>query len=96
MKTKFKHSINLIALYTASVSFTLGTLILLAHKTKLFGYLYDLGLYYVGAATITNLIILLLLIGNSILNHKDYKENIISICILLINIPITFIYIDLI
>lgn len=96
MKNKFKHSINLIAIYIACVSFILGTLILLIHKTKLFGYLYDLGLFYVGAATITNLIILLFLIRNSIVNRIDYKENIIAICILLANIPITLFYINLI
>ncbi len=95
MKYRFKHPINLIAIYIAITSFLLGTIILIIHKLRLFGYLYDLGLLYVFIATIINTLLLFILLVNSIINHKTHKENLLSICILLANIPITFFYINL-
>jgi len=96
MKHKFKHIINRMAIYLAGISFILGTLLLLIHKIKLWGSLIYLGLNYVGFATAVNTLMLLILLANSVTNYKDYKENLISICILLTNIPITLFYINLI
>lgn len=98
MKYKFKHPINLIATYLAVISFLLGSLILIIHKTKLFGHLYLFGYSYVIIATIINSLMLIILLINTIINYKDFKdfkENLISICIVLVNIPITFFYINL-
>ncbi|TMM57997.1 hypothetical protein FEE95_00795 [Maribacter algarum] len=96
MKNRFKHSINYSAVILAISSFVIGTILLLLSQSISADSLLVIGLYYTGLALIANIIMLLILITNAIRFHKDYCENLGTITILLLNIPITLYYIDII
>jgi len=96
MKSKFKHPINFIALVLALGSFCIGTLILILFKITHLDNLLILGYLYTWLAAILNSIMLLLLLLNLITKYKDYSENLLTILGLLLNIPITLFYMDIV
>ena len=95
MKTKFTHSINYLAVLTAIISFILGTVLLLLFKTTGDSYFVRIGYLYTILATFTNTILLLLIVINSIRYYKDCTEHISTMLIVIVNIPITIFYLNL-
>lgn len=96
MKTRFKHNINYYGILLAIGSFTIGSLLLLLYKLTQIGGLITTGLLYVYLATFLNGIMLVVVLVNALKNYKEYPENLITIGILLLNIPITIGYIDIV
>lgn len=96
MKNRFKYHLNYSAILLALGSFLFGSLWLLSYKITHADPMLVIGLYYTISAVIINAFMLLFLIVNAIAQYKDYKENILTILILLINIPITNWYMEIV
>ncbi|MBW1294931.1 hypothetical protein [Aquimarina litoralis] len=85
-------SINRNALMIATLSFLLGTIILLMHMIIPWDQILIIGLLYVVIAIVLNGITLIGLLANSIINYHCSKENLTTIGIFLLNIPIAIGY----
>jgi len=96
MRNLFKHGINYGAINLALGSFLVGTLLLFSYKITDADSLLTIGLGYTYLAAIINSLMLILLLINTLTHYKDYKENLLTILILLANIPITYWYIELV
>jgi len=96
MKNKFKHPINYIAVLTALMSFSIGTLLLLVYKISGYSNLIAIGYFYTIVAAIVNSILVLLLLLNILLNFKNSKEHLLTLGIVLANIPIVIFYMDVV
>ena len=88
--------INKNALIVATLSFLLGTILLLLFLITQSNIILDIGLLYVIIAFVLNAITLVGLLVNLILNHQYYKENLFTILLFLLNIPITILYVMLV
>ena len=89
-----KHFI-LLARYSFWVSFVIGTILLLLEKTTELRYdLMSIGLLYVILAFLLNSVIFMTLVIVAII--KKESSIFFNACLMLLNIPITFIYITLI
>ncbi len=88
--------INKNALRIATISFLLGTMLLLLFLIFGSNVLLQIGFCYVLIASVLNGITLIGLLANSIINHQYYKENLTTILLVLLNIPITLGYISII
>ncbi len=85
--------VNKKALMVSTISFLLGTILLLLFMISKSAILADIGLFYVVIAFVLNAMVLIGLIINSIINHQYYRENLATILLFLLNIPITMGYI---
>lgn len=80
-------------------SFTLGTLLLLIFLIFEIDFLIVIGILFVLFCILINGIILLILltkIGIKLMNKQSIKSHLITLPIMLINIPITILYINLV
>jgi membrane-bound ClpP family serine protease len=83
--------------YLAVTSFGIGTLLLLIHLCFPDNInILIMGLYYVLFAAILNFITLVHLLYHLIINPFERKNIAIRILILLMNIPVTFLYISIV
>jgi hypothetical protein len=79
--------------WTFGISFTLGTILLLLHMIGQDEGLLVIGLLYVVAAFVVNLIVLLVLVALSFI-HRAYQNVILqNAALILLNIPIAIVYI---
>ncbi|WP_024768951.1 hypothetical protein [Aquimarina macrocephali] len=90
---KIIQPINKSALIVATISFLLGTLLLLFFLISQSSIVLDIGLFYVIIASVLNVIVFVGLITNAIINYQYYKENLTTIILVILNIPITIGYI---
>lgn len=90
---KITQTINKISLLIAGLSFLLGTILYIIHRIEPSGHLIEIGLIYILIAFVLNSITLIGLIGNAIINRHHSKENLMTISLFLLNIPITITYI---
>ncbi|WP_438422390.1 hypothetical protein [Aquimarina macrocephali] len=90
---KIIQPINKSALIVATISFLLGTLLLLFFLISQSSIVLDIGLFYVIIASVLNIIVFVGLITNAIINYQYYKENLTTIILVILNIPITIGYI---
>jgi len=81
-------SVNRKALMIATVSFLLGTILFLMHLIIAWEQLIIIGLFYVMIASVLNGITFMGLLANSIINYHRYQENLTTVLIFLLNIPI--------
>jgi len=83
-------------LWTAGISFALGTILLLIYLINKDNYVMILGFIYVAGATIVNIVVLfVLLILSNILT--EYRRQILeATAVMLLNIPVAIIYIFII
>ena len=95
MKNRFKHSVNYIAVIMAITSFVLGTLCLLLFKSSSNTGFFALGYFYTLLAAAANSLMLLLVLVNTALKFKDYSEHLKTIFLVVLNIPIVFIYLEI-
>ncbi len=93
---KIFQSINKKALIVATISFLLGTILLLLFLVSGLDVIVDIGLFYVFIAFVFNTITFIGLITNAIINYQYYQENLRTIFVFLLNIPITIGYISLV
>ncbi len=79
--------------WTALISFLLGTIILLVHKALPNNYeILMIDLIYVCVATFINLIFAIAIIAELLLRPAIAEELVISLGIMLLNIPVAFLY----
>jgi hypothetical protein len=95
MKKQFKYPMNYTAIRIAIISFVLGTICLLLFKTNDDTGFVGIGYFYTLFAAFVNAVVLLLVIFHGIRRYKEYTEHLITIVIILANIPITLLYLNL-
>lgn len=95
MKKSFKYRINYIAVMVATGSFILGTCCLLLFKTSGDSGIVGIGYCYTLLAALTNALMLLIVLFNGIRYYKDFREHLLTMIVVLTNIPITFFYLNL-
>ena len=83
-----------LALLTASISFVIGTLLFICQNLFDGLDLLGIGLIYIIVAFFTNSIILLLVTIQAIINKQKRQELLLHASVMLINIPIVFLYMD--
>ncbi|MBL7885773.1 MAG: hypothetical protein JNJ52_03415 [Flavobacterium sp.] len=95
-KAQYKSATGIFSTQLALGSFSIGTVLLIAHLIKPNGELLVVGFIYTFFATIINLIVLLKLLFLLLTqkNHQDYFA--VKILILLANIPIVFVYLKIV
>ncbi|MDH7444997.1 hypothetical protein [Aquimarina sp. 2201CG14-23] len=93
---KIIQSINKNALIIATISFLIGTILLLLQLIIGWEQLIFIGIFYVLIASALNGITFIGLLANTIINYHYYKENLVTISICLLNIPIAIGYISLV
>ena len=95
MRKKFKYPINHVAVLLAALSFAVGTVVFVAFKlTGEFG-LMVIGYYHILGAAAVNTFMLLLLLIHATMHVKDYKESLLTSVVVVMNIPITALYLQL-
>jgi len=87
---KFTHKINRFALLLALFSACFGILLLIAYLVFRSDSLIEIGIFHLYPTVIIHLLMLLIVIINGINNRKDYKEHLITIGLMLLNIPLAF------
>jgi len=95
MKNNFKHSINYIATQIGITSLITGTICWLLFKNNSDTGLVAIGYFFVVIIGIANTIMLFPMLINAVRRLKDYKENLTTMLLLLINIPITALYLEI-
>lgn len=93
---EIRQDINRKGLAVATICFLLGTIILLLYIITASEAFLVGGFLYVLIAVVLNTITLIGLLTNAIINYHYYKENLITILLFLINIPIAMGYVFLI
>ena len=81
-----------LAKITAFLSFIVGTILLLAYLISKSEYLVMIGFVYLNIAILINLFILLIILLRVIFVKNDRMIILISTLLMLINIPIAYIY----
>ncbi len=89
---KIKQTLNKKALALAITSFLLGTLILLLFLVSKSEAFLIGGAFFVIIAVVLNAITLIQLFANSIINYQYYRENLITMLLFIVNIPIAIGY----
>lgn len=95
-KAQYKSATGIFSTQLALGSFSIGTVLFIAHLIKPYGELLTVGFVYTFFAAIVNLIVLLKLLFLLLTqkNHQEYFA--VKILILLANIPIVFIYLKIV
>jgi len=86
-------STNRSALMIATFSFLIGTILFLMYLITAWEQVIIIGLFYVLIALVFNTITFIGLLANTLINHHHYRENITTILIFLLNIPIASCYV---
>lgn len=95
MKNSFKYVLNYRAAQVALISFVLGTICLLLFKTSGDMGFVGIGYWYTLTAALVNSVLLVIILIHTIIRYKDYKEHLATVLVVLANIPITFLYLNL-
>lgn len=85
-------AINKNALIMAVISFLIGTILFLSFLLFKWDPLLGFGLMYVYISVFVNSIMLLVILVNALTHLKNYKENILTILLFILNIPIAIGY----
>ncbi len=95
MKNRFKHSINYIAVQIAFPSIIIGLLCLLVFKNNSNTGFVGIGYFLAIVIGVANSIMLLPLLVNTIRRMKDYQEHLKALFLLLMNIPLSGAYLEI-
>jgi len=95
MKNRCKHSINYIAVQMALISLIVGALCLLVFKNSSNTGFVGIGYFLAIVVGIANSVMLFPIGINAIRKFKDYPEHLKALFLLLINIPISASYLEL-
>ena len=96
MKNKFKHAINYYAVQIALPSIIIGAFCLLIFKKSSDMGFVGIGYFLSIVVGAVNTVMLLPLLLNTVRRAKDYPEHLKALSLLLINIPISGIYLEII
>ncbi|WP_378183284.1 hypothetical protein [Aquimarina sp. SS2-1] len=89
---QIKQSVNRNALIIATFSFLFGTILLLIQLITNSENIIIFGLFYVLITMVLNSITLIGVLANAIVNYHCFKENLSTVLIFLLNIPIAIGY----
>jgi len=95
MLVLFKHRINRIAIIIAGVCFSIGTILFLGYKLKPYDFLIGIGIWFVLLAFILNSFMLFVLLINGLIHYRDYKEHFYTLFLIILNLPVTGLYLYL-
>lgn len=95
MKNRFKHSLNYVGVLTALTSLIIGIISLLLFKTNVDTGFVGVGYFLVLSVTAINSVLLLLIMANTMMRFKDYKEHLKPIFLILLNAPIVCSYLEI-
>lgn len=84
-----------IAFLTTIISFLIGSLLFLAHIYTKSDYLVGLGIIYIAIAIVVNTYVLVTTLFQTLIDKKNRIHLIMNSVFLLLNIPIVFLYINL-
>lgn len=76
-------------------SFSIGTFLFLAYCITNSSFLLPIGLFYLFLAIVYNIIILLIVIVAAFLKRDMFIEHLKTIGLMLLNIPVAFLYLNL-
>ncbi len=86
-------NLNKIGINTAKYSFIIGTLFLLTYAITKYDMIAVFGYYYLITAIFFNIAIVLYLIIKTIINKSELITNLKTIGVILLNIPIAYLYV---
>jgi len=89
----FKYKWNRVAVRIATLSFILGTMLMLTALMAENDFIITLGITFLVFYIPVTFIILLILFVNTMANFKDIHEHIMTLIIVLMNFPIALLYI---
>ncbi|MFN0256580.1 hypothetical protein [Pedobacter ureilyticus] len=84
-----------IGIWTSICSFAIGTLLFLTFIITKYGILAYLGFYYLIVIIPVNILVLLIIIASAFLNKERWIEHLKTIGLMLLNIPIAWLYLIL-
>ncbi|QXP57437.1 hypothetical protein H0I25_06520 [Cellulophaga sp. HaHa_2_95] len=93
MMSYFTYKLNRIAVSISFYSFIIGTLLFLIKLA--FDATVMVGFIFVLVAVVINMILFILLLLNALVNYRDFEENISTIILVILNIPIAFFYLSI-
>lgn len=94
MKQLFTYRWNRIAVRLAITSFVVGTLFMLISLMLTNEVLLTFGITLLVLYVPITIITLFILLGNALINFKDIQEHIMTLIIVLMNIPVALLYIN--
>lgn len=89
----FKYKWNRVAVRIATLSFFLGTLLMLTALMADNDLIITFGISFLALYTLVTLVTLLILFVNTMANFKDIHEHVMTLIIVLMNFPIALLYI---
>jgi len=89
----FKYKWNRVAVRMATLSFFLGTLLMLTALITVNDLMITFGISFLVLYTLVTLVMLLILFINTIANFKDIHEHVMTLIIVLMNFPVAILYI---
>ncbi len=96
MKTLFTHSANRFAVQFAIGSFLVGSLLFLLYLATRSDQVLGFGLLFVVLEGIFTPFLLLYLFAHLLFRIQDIREHLYALCLVLLNVPIAFLYLYLI
>lgn len=90
-----KHRINRVAMRLALLSFVSGSIVFLLYLATQSDYVMGIGFFFLFLAFACNSGVLLVLFISALVNHRDLKEHVTAMVLVLLNIPIASLYINL-
>lgn len=95
MKNRYKHSVNYIGVLTALTSLIIGIIALVMLKTSGDTGFVGIGYFLTLSVAAVNSVLLLLILFNTMIRFKDYKEHLKPIFLILLNAPIVCTYLEI-
>ena len=96
MVSFFTYPINRFGIRLAIISFSIGTVLFLLHLAITAEITLTIGFVYVLLALGVNSITFLFILLHAVFTYKDIKEHSIVILVMLVNLPIAYLYLSLI
>jgi len=93
MTALFKHRWNRRAVRIATACFLLGTLLMLASLIETQGLMISFGIFFLALYIPITIVLLIVLLVNTLVHIRDIHEHVMTLIIVLMNIPIAVLYI---
>lgn len=89
-----KHRINRIAIRLALLSFVSGSSIFLLYLATESDYIMGLGIFFIILALASNTAVFMVLFFSALVNHKELREHLTAMLLLVLNIPVAVMYLN--
>lgn len=90
----FKHRWNRVAVRIASLSFLIGTVLMLTALMSTSALIITFGIVFLVLYILQTIIILFILLVNTMAHFRDIHEHVMTLIIVLMNFPIAVLYIN--